>query len=307
MKWIQFRVTCKAEDLDTVCAIMSMLDNGLMIEDYRDITETGFNASYGELIDDSLLNADKTSVSVSLYIPETKNPNEYDSFIRERLGVRGTEYTSEFISLDEEDWANTWKQYYKPIKISDRLVIIPEWENYTLAADEVGIYIDPGMAFGTGTHETTRLCASLLDRYIPLGGRVLDVGTGSGILAVAASKLGAREVFACDIDPTAVKVARENCELNGVTNVRCEVSDLLRDVDTTGGLYDLITANIVADIIVRLLVDVGKYLNKGGLLITSGIINTQVERVKNKAVECGFSIIDELKENDWIAYVLKLT
>jgi len=302
MKWTQLRVTCSVERLDQVTAVMSMLDNGLMIEDYSDIEETGFNAVYGELIDDELLNADKTKAAVSLYVPEVKNYNEYVLFIKERFATLDVPYEYELIGIDEEDWANSWKQYYKPVRIGENIVIVPEWEEYNAGDNEIIIRMDPGMAFGTGTHETTRLCVLLLERYLSAGSYVLDVGTGSGILAVTAMKLGAKSVFACDIDPTAIKVARENVILNGFSEITCEVSDLLKNVS---GVYDLISANIVADIIIRMAPDVGKYLKTGGIVITSGIINTQAEEVRSVMESYGFAVIDTVTENDWVAYTFK--
>lgn len=302
MEWTQLKVTCPIERLDQVTAVMSMLDNGLMIEDYSDIEESGYNAVYGELIDETLLNADKTKASVSLFIPEIKNYNEYILFIKERFETLNVPYEYELIGVDEEDWANSWKQYYKPIKVGKRIVIVPEWEDYTTTNDEITVLMDPGMAFGTGTHETTRLCLELVERYLPIDSTVLDVGTGSGILAITASKLGAKSIFACDIDPTAIKVARENVVLNEIDNITCEVSDLLNNVT---GIYDFISANIVADIIIRMAPDVGKYLKIGGIIITSGIINTQADEVKNVMESNGFRVIDTIMENDWIAYAFR--
>lgn len=302
MEWTQLKVTCPIERLDQVTAVMSMLDNGLMIEDYSDIEESGYNAVYGELIDETLLNADKTKASVSLFIPEIKNYNEYVLFIKERFETLNVPYEYELIGVDEEDWANSWKQYYKPIKVGKRIMIVPEWEDYTAMHDEIIVRVDPGMAFGTGTHETTRLCLELVERYLPTDSTVLDVGTGSGILAITASKLGAKSIFACDIDPTAIKVARENVVLNEIDNIICEVSDLLNNVT---GVYDFISANIVADIIIRMAPDVGKYLKIGGIIITSGIINTQADEVKNVMESNGFRVIDTIMENDWIAYAFR--
>ena len=299
MNWIQLKVTCKTEYLDTVCAVMGMLDNGLLIEDYRDIEENSVNVLYGELIDEELLNKDRTVAAVSLYIPETKNYNEYIEFLKDRLDVP---YEYELTGLTEEDWAESWKQYYKPIKIGERVVIVPEWENYESSANEIIVRMDPGMAFGSGTHETTRLCAELIEKYISPGMNVLDIGTGSGILAIAESMLGAKTVFACDIDPTAVKVARKNAALNKVNNITFAVSDLLKNVN---GIYDFASANIVADIIIRLAPDVGKYLKLGAFLIVSGIICTQANDVKKILEYNGFEFIEKLEENDWIAYVYK--
>jgi len=299
MNWTQLKVTCKTEHLDTVCAVMSMLDNGLMIEDYRDIEENNINILYGELIDEALLKKDRTVAAVSLYIPETKNHNEYIAFIKDRLDVP---YEYELIGLAEEDWANSWKQYYKPIKIGERIVIVPEWEDYSPLHGELIVKMDPGMAFGSGTHETTRLCIELIEKHIPANCNALDIGTGSGILAIIESLLGAKNVLACDIDPTAVKVARENAALNCVQNITFEVSDLLKNVT---GLYDFASANIVADIIIRLAPDVRRYLKEDAIIVISGIICTQSDEVMKAMTENGFVFTDKLEENDWVAYVFK--
>ncbi|MFA6947804.1 MAG: 50S ribosomal protein L11 methyltransferase [Eubacteriales bacterium] len=304
MDWMQLKVTCSTDDLDRVSAVMSMLDNSLMIEDYRDM-EDGLNAIYGELIDEELKKVDRTVASVSIFIPETKNYHDYEMFIRERMNTLGIKYDMTFTGVNEEDWANAWKQYYKPIKTGPRLVIVPAWEDYAPAEGEVTLTMDPGMAFGTGTHETTRLCASLIEEHMPQGARVLDIGTGSGILAIAASKLGAGEVYACDIDPTAVKVARENVASNNVSNVRCEVADLLAGKELGIGLYDFACANIVADVIIRLADQVGKYLKFGGTIVTSGIIDEHGDEVVAAMDKNGFALADALGENGWKAFAFK--
>jgi ribosomal protein L11 methyltransferase len=164
--------------------------------------------------------------------------------------------------------------------------------------------MDPGMAFGTGTHETTRLCATLTEDYMKPGARVLDVGTGSGILAIAASKLGAGEVMAYDIDPVAVRVAQENCDVNGCDNVTCGISDLLAGVKLQPGGYDLCVANIVADIIIRMLPDVGAYLKPHAPIILSGIVAEREAEVKSFAEGLGYKVLDSAHENDWAALII---
>ncbi len=301
MQWIQIKVTGKTTDLDTISAVMSMVDNSLQIEDFSDVTTDGM---YGALLDESLLNADKTKASVSVYIPETKNVMEAKAFIENQLAAEGVEYAIELLGCREEDWAESWKQYYHPIKVG-RIVVVPAWEEYTPAEDEIIVTMDPGMAFGTGTHETTRLVIAMLEKYVRAGDRMLDVGTGSGILAICARKLGAAACKAYDIDPTAVKVARENIEASGVTDVTCDVSDLLRGVDLSGGKYNIVAANIVADIIIRMMPDIAKYMEEGATLIASGIICPRREEVEKCMAENGFEVFDELVENDWCALVVR--
>ena len=158
MTWTQVRVTCKTEELDTVCAVMSMLDASVMIEDYSDI-ETGLKTVYGDLIDESILKSDKSVAACSIYVPEDKNINEYVSYIDARLTDIGITPRIEILGTDEEEWSTAWKKYYKPTHIGKTLVVVPSWETYEAAPGEIVICMDPGMAFGTGTHETTRLCA----------------------------------------------------------------------------------------------------------------------------------------------------
>ncbi len=297
--WTQIRVACKIGDLDTVCAVMSMIDSGLMIEDANEIDK--MDTCYGELMDESMKTADRSVGAVSVYVADEKNPAECVAFLRERLALTGIAYELTLSGMQEEDWANTWKQYYKPIRIAHRLMVVPTWEEYEPKEGDLILRMDPGMAFGAGTHETTRLCATLTEDYMKPGARVLDVGTGSGILAIAASKLGAGEVNAYDIDPVAVRVAQENCDVNGCDNVTCGISDLLAGVDTRGGLYDFVCANIVADIIVRMAGDIFRYMKPGGLLAVSGIIDTQSDRVKAALEKGGLTHILTRAENDWNA------
>ncbi len=221
--WTQIKVTVKLQHLDTAVAVMSVLDNNLMVEDYSDID---LKTCYGDLIDESILNADKTIGSVSLFLPADQNYNMAISFIRERLESDGVEPKIEIVGVNEEDWANSWKKYYTTLHIGQKTVIVPMWEEYEAKEGEVVIKMDPGMAFGTGSHETTRLVIELLEKYTKEGVRMLDVGCGSGILAIVASKLGAGECKAYDIDPIAVKVANENIAESGQDNITCEVSDI---------------------------------------------------------------------------------
>ena len=300
-EWTQLRVTVKLEELDGASAIMSMIDNNLMIEDYSDID---LKSVYGDLIDESLLNADKTIASISVFIPCEKSPTDAIAFLRERFAASGIDAKIELIGVNEDDWANAWKAYYKPIRIGKHMVIVPAWERYEAQKDDIIVKMDPGMAFGTGTHETTRLVIELLEKYVKKGDRMLDVGTGSGILAICASKLGASECRAYDIDPVAVRVANENVKDSGLTNITCEVSDLLKQVDLSGGKYDIITANIVADIIIRMSPDIGEYMKDGTILITSGIITERKDEVLSALDANGLKVVEILEDNGWCAIVV---
>ena len=297
-EWTQIKVKVKLERLDEAVAIMNMVSNYLQIEDYSDID---LKTCYGDLIDEAILNADKTVAYVSVYLPIDGGVADTLVFLRERFGVLNPEAEITVSGVNEEDWANSWKAYYKPIKIGERIVIVPAWEKYTAEPDEIVVRMDPGMAFGTGTHETTRLVIKLLEKYIKNGMRVADVGCGSGILAICASKLGAGECKAYDIDPVAVKVANENIKDSGLTNVTCEVSDLLKQVDKSGGTYDVICANIVADIIIRMMPDVGALMDENSVILASGIIVERSEDVISGFEEYGFKIVERIDENGWCA------
>lgn len=303
MEWTQLRVTGRLEDRENICAVMCMLDNGLMIEDYSDID---MDTVYADLIDAEILKKDKEEISVSIYLPEEKSIVEAVSYLRQRFAALGIQTEIQTVGVNEEEWATAWKKYYKPVKIGSRLVIVPEWEKYEAKPDEIEIVMDPGMAFGTGTHETTRLCAGLLEKYINCKDHMLDLGTGSGILAICAAKLGAKSCFACDIDPVAVRVARENVGRNGTGAViNCAVSDLLKNVPHEEGGYSVVTANIVADVILRLAPDLPGYLSGCAVVVTSGIIDERAAEVRDAMMALGFCVADEVHENGWCAYAFR--
>ena len=299
--WTKVTATGNVKQLDDIVAVMSMLDNGLMIEDFSDFT---LNGMYGDLVDDSILNADKETVKVSLFVPEEKNLSEYTSFLRDRFAALSIDAELTLDGMNEEDWAESWKQYYKPIPLG-KVTIVPAWEKYDARDGEVIIRMDPGMAFGTGTHETTRLVMRIMQDELRGGERVLDVGTGSGILSICASKLGAKTCNAYDIDPVAVKIAKENAEADGCDNVTVGVSDLLRGVDLSGGRYDFCVANIVADIIIRMMPDLGEYITDDAPVILSGIILMRRDEVIACVEENGYHLEREVRENDWVALMIK--
>lgn len=212
--------------------------------------------------------------------------------------------TIETLTTKEEDWANNWKQYYKPFRIGKNILIKPTWET----VDDIGLHdivieIDPGMAFGSGTHETTSMCALLLQKYLNSGDDVMDVGCGSGILSIIAAKLGAKRVEAIDLDPAAVKVALENVELNDLEGqIQVHQGNLL---EHSREPVDLVVANIVADIIILLSDDITRVLKPGGLFIASGIIGSRQQEVVDKITASGFEIIEVMEDKDWIAITSK--
>ncbi|MGI6167167.1 MAG: 50S ribosomal protein L11 methyltransferase [Eubacteriales bacterium] len=298
--WTKIRVVTSTVQLERLTDIMCMTSDNLMIEDPDDIDLSTY---CGELVDESILKADKTRAAVSVFIPPDGDPGRELELIRKRMSDAGVEGEIEIEEVREEDWADSWKAYYKPLKIG-RVVIVPRWEEYLPGEGEIIVSMDPGMAFGTGAQETTRLLVGLLQKYTKPGCRVLDVGCGSGILAICAARLSAGVCRGYDIDPLAVRVASENIELNGVADkVTCKVSDLFSGVSLEGGGYDIICANIVADVIIRMAPDVTRFLNEGGVLLASGIISERAEEVAAKCSEHRLCEIERLEDNGWCAIV----
>ena len=298
-EWTQIKVTVKLEQLDDTVAVMNMVSNYLQIEDYSDID---LKTCYGDLIDEAILNADKTVASVLVYLSKDAGVVDTLNFLKSRFAELAIDAQISVSGVNEEDWANSWKDYYKPIKIGDKIVIVPAWEKYEASEGEIIVRMDPGMAFGTGTHETTRLVIKLLEKYIKQGMRVADVGCGSGILAICAAKYGAGVCRAYDIDPIAVEVAAENAIENGC-EIECAESDLLAGVKAEQ--YDVICANIVADIIIRMAPDVGKFMKDTSTLLASGIITERAEEVTDALEAAGLYIVESIEDNGWCALAVK--
>ena len=203
--------------------------------------------------------------------------------------------------VDENDWAESWKKYYKPIRIGRRILIMPSWEEDVSLENDIVIELDPGMAFGTGTHETTMMCTEALEDYVKPYSTVYDIGTGSGILGIVAAKLGATKVLGVDLDPVCVKVANENIEMNNVEDVvEIKNGDLLEVVE---GKADIIVSNIIAEIIAGMTPDLKNYLNRGGIFITSGIIIEKISLVEKALIENGFKILEIKKLNSWACII----
>ncbi len=289
------------------------ISRGLYIEDYSNLEEDLELFGPVEVIDEELLNKDRNIAKIHVYVSPEENPSEYAQFISERLKAEGIPFEFESDQVKEEDWANNWKKYFKPVNIGKMLRLVPTWEEADdkvspegIEADLEGrkrLVIDPGMAFGSGQHETTRLCMELLEDYVDKRTEMLDVGTGSGILGIAGLLLGAGNVTGVDIDALSVKIAGENAKLNGVGDrFKLICGDLAEDVQ---GRFSVICANIVADIIIRLLPDTGRLLAPSGVIIVSGIIDVRLQDVLFECERCGLEMTRVLREKGWCAAVLR--
>ena len=302
--WNELTVKVKTEDTaraSDICTVIA--DMGIYVEDYSDLENVVWNIAHVDLIEQELLERDRTHSLIHVYIKQEKDALECVEFIKARLDAEGIEYETSIVGVNEEDWANNWKQYYHTQRIGKRIVVTPSWEEYTPTGDDVQMRLDPGMAFGTGTHDTTRLCLELLEECVTPETRILDVGTGSGILSVGGVLLGAPSALGVDIDPVAVKVANENAEINKVQDKTEFVCGDL--TDKVHGKFEIVTANIVADVIIRLLSTVKNYLLKGGVLIVSGIIDTRADEVENACHKAGFITEKRLEHGGWVAIKLR--
>lgn len=306
MNWAEISIQTTHEATDAVANIFHDLGaSGVVIEDpvLINLYRSSGTWDYCELPEP----ADIETVTVKAYLPVDDQlddklavfKNKVDELCDHNIDKgQGLIHCQE---VKEEDWASAWKAFFHPIKISDRIVIKPTWEEYLPAVDEIIIEIDPGMAFGTGTHHTTMLCARLMDGLVKKDDSVFDIGTGSGILAIIAAKLGAASVRAIDLDPLAVKTAQENIEYNGVQNsVTARQGDLLTEVS---GQADIIIANIIADVIIRLLPDIPSRLSGKGAFIASGIISDRLSDVTAAILDQGLLVERVVEEGGWAAIV----
>ena len=300
-EWTQLTLCGKARDLEILTAVMSMLSEGLLIEDISDLSG---DSPYGEVVSEELLSADREGAAVSVFLPAGRSISEAAAFVRGRLAAVGVEATLKTVGIREEDWAENWKKYYHPIPFG-RLTVVPAWEEYTPRDGELILRMDPGTAFGTATHESTHMMIEFLAEEIKGGERLLDVGCGSGILALAGRLLGAASADACDLDPEAVRVAKKNIADSGLSGVTCRVSDLLSAIDPAEGPYDFMAANIVADILLRLAPTVPPYLGEGGLLAVSGILSARADEVREGIVAAGFTHLRDKREGDWYAMLFR--
>lgn len=302
-QWTEIRISINSKDVDKASDIANMVvPYGIYIEDYSLLEDEVQEIAHIDLIDEELLQKDRNKAFVHIYLEPDVNPMEAVAFLSERFTSEDIEHKIDTSGCAEEDWRNNWKQYFHPTPVGEKLLIRPSWrEDYDPQGRTV-LNIDPGLAFGTGNHETTRLCLEMIEKYINQGDKVLDVGCGSGILAIGALLLGAESAVGVDIDPIAVTTAEENAKINNVSD-RFQVicGDLTEKVS---GKYNLIAANIVADAIMMLSKGVKSFMNEDTVYIMSGIIDLRAEEVID-SLKSDFEIIEEHRENGWVCLAAK--
>jgi len=311
MKWLEVKIKTTEEAYD---AISDMLNEagagGVVIEDPNDMRREAGKPGSLDYADSEFLQNLGDDVIIKAYFPEHINGSELKQLINEKVKFISNflevgQGLMEFSEVDDEDWSTAWKKYYSPFHITENIVIKPTWENYSPRERDIVIEIDPGMAFGTGTHETTRMCAELLEKNLRKGDEVVDVGCGTGILSIIAEKLDAAHITAIDIDEVAVRVARENCKLNGVENHVDVLSGVLGDFEQRKQRVDIIIANIIADVIIDISSLVKSCLKPAGRFITSGIIKDRKQEVIEACYKEGFELKDTRDSGEWVAMTFK--
>lgn len=302
MTYSEIKIELASADVQKASDIATMLNfGGIYIEDYSDLMENEMVKQVG-LVDEELLQKDKTLAVMHVYIDENMSIEDCLAFLEERFSSEGIKYSVSREKINEEDYSNSWKKYYKPIKI-DGLVVVPQWEEYKPEKDEKILVIDPGMAFGTGTHETTSMCIEAIQQYVKNGDEIFDIGTGSGILSITALLFGAKSATAVDIDKNAVKVAYENAALNGVEKKLDAYPLNILTQQSPEKQFDVITANIVADVIIAILPKIKPLLK--GCFIASGIITERAADVKKALAENGFEIVEIKEKKGWNCIISK--
>ena len=317
MDWLELKIDTSHAGLDAVTDMLEQQGvTGVMIDDEADFQSfLENNRQYWDYVDDDLLAQKKGVSRVTFYLE--RNEDAYGTVAAVRMAMSALkkehpEYAPLLLTMADvadEDWENNWKQFYKPMEIGSRLLVVPEWEE---AADptRVKLVLNPGLTFGTGSHATTRLCLQALDTHIHGGERVLDLGCGSGILSIAALRLGAESAFACDIDEKCVDVAYENAALNGIGKDRYTVrwGDVLTDAalrQEMGAGYDIVVANIVAVVIMGLSPRVRPFLKPDGLFLCSGIIDDRAAEVLEKLKADGWDVFEQRSSEGWFSYLCK--
>jgi ribosomal protein L11 methyltransferase len=313
MKWNKLTIDTTTAAVDMISyALEEMGIEGIEVIDHVPLSEEDRKTMYVDLLPDEIAPDDGTA-KISFYVGEDEDLEKLVLAVKEELSdiARFLPIGSGEISFDtteEEDWINNWKQFFKPFRLDDNIVIKPTWEVLKdQKEDDLVIQIDPGTAFGTGSHETTKLCISQLKKHIKPHQTLLDVGCGSGILSIIGLKLGVEKTVGTDIDPNAIRATLENCQINDVTAEEYTAlqGNLLEDEEFRKSLgshcYDIVVANILADVIIPLSAVAGEFLKEDGLFITSGIINTKEEEVKEAMIANGFEILSIQRMNDWVS------
>lgn len=303
--WIEIKITVEADDVDRAGDIAQMVvPYGIYIEDYRTLEQEAWEIARIDLIDEDLLAKDRTKGIVHIYINPEENPAEAVSFLSERFKAEDIAFEIDENLCKNADWENNWKKYFKPMPIGERLLIHPIWEQEYEAGNRAVLHLEPGLAFGSGTHDTTKLCLESIEKYAFKGKTMLDVGCGSGILSVAGLLLGVDSATGVDIDALAVKTAKENGLTNGFDD---SVYTVLQGslTEKVSGQFDIIAANIVADIIMILCKDVKKYLAPNGVFITSGIIEPREQDVLDAFEENGIEVIARHESGGWLCFEAK--
>ncbi|MBM7838082.1 ribosomal protein L11 methyltransferase [Alkalihalobacillus xiaoxiensis] len=306
MKWAEFRVHTTQEAIEPVSNVLHESGAaGVAIEDPHDLVQD-WGDKFGEMYDLSPDDYPEEGVYVKAYFPMNDSFSATMDLVKDRIlqltqcEINLGQATMEYVEVDDEDWANAWKKYYHPVQVTERVIIVPTWEDYQAQENDIIIELDPGMAFGTGTHPTTILSIRALEQTVEANDRVIDVGTGSGVLALAAWKFGAQTITAYDLDQVAVTSAKENLVLNQADHaIEVKQNNLLEGVQEN--VADVIVANILAEVIVSFADEAFKVVKPGGSYITSGIITRKKADVIDALESAGF-IVDEVTElNDWVA------
>lgn len=308
-EWIEVKIITSSEAVEAVNGILYNTDvKGVSIEDSNDLEFKKKHKGDWDYFDETLLNVKEGAV-IKAYYKEDDKFNGYIQYIKDALnnlkefGINKGAGIVTFNKVNEADWENNWKEYYKPTRVGARIVVKPIWEKYEKREHELVVELDPGMAFGTGTHETTRMCIQALEKYVDENSTVFDIGTGSGILAITAAKLKAKKAVGVDLDPVAVDSAKENVSYNNLDNIEIKHGNLMEVIE---GKANVVVANIIADVIMLLTPDVVKFLDKDGYFISSGIIKDRALDVVNKLKQCGFDILEVNNQGEWICIVAKL-
>lgn len=304
MDWTEIIAEVDAKDVERAENIAVMtVPYGIYIEDYSSLEEEVLEIAKIDLIDEELLAKNRETARIHIYISPEDNPAEATAFLEERFRAENINFKILTDKCDVEGCLDNWKKYFYPIEIGEKLLVRPVWRDDYDPKGRTVLHLEPGIAFGTGTHETTRLCLEALEKYVSDGATVLDVGCGSGILAVASLLLGAKSAIGIDIDELAVKSSIENAERNGVSDRYTAIHGNLADEVT--GTYDIITANIVADAIIMLSGDIEKHMHKDTVYIMSGIIDSRLEDVLS-ALPKTLKIIETHTDKGWYCLVAKL-